>query len=565
MLTFSEYEYERPELDAIQQKVGELFEQFDQANTADEQIHILHEYYQHQKYLRTMESLATIRASIDTRDEFYDAERTFFNENNPQIAEITNRYRRSLTNSPFRDVLKEKFGQQLFELAKNAQEIFDPELKDLYVKESRLSTEYAKLIASAEIEFDGRTLNLSEFGKYNQDSSRDVRKKATEAVQSFFQEHLETLDSLYDELVKTRHKIARGLGFNNYVEVGYLQMNRIDYDEDMVENFREQVAEHVVPLVNELKERQRKRIGLSSLYTYDEPFTFIDGPPTPPGSTDEIMNKGAKMYKELSPDTDEFYTFMSERKLFDVDAKKGKESGGYCSFIPQYDSPFIFSNFNGTLGDIKVLTHEAGHAFQSYMSSHFEVPEYRMPTFESAEIHSMSMEYLTYPWMDLFFGKDTDKFKFTHMVNSVSFLPYGVAVDEFQHIVYEHPELTPKERRGEWQKIEQKYLPHRDYDGIEPLESGAFWHRQMHIFRRPFYYIDYTLAQVCAIQFWQKAQQNFNDAWNDYVELCKLGGSLPFGALIETAGLKSPFAEGTLESIINDIHEYLNTIDDTVL
>lgn len=565
MLTFNEYKYERPDLEHLKEIVDDLFEQFDQAASAGQQIEILQKYYEHQKYLRTMQSLASIRASIDTKDAFYDNERNFFNENSPAVTEITNRYRKSLTTSSFRTELEETFGSQLFALSENAQKIFDPALKDLYVKENRLSTEYSKLIASAEIEFDGKVLNLNEFGRYTQDKDRNIRKEATAAMQGFFRDNLDNIDQLFDELVKTRDQIAKGLGYKNFVEVGYILMNRIDYNPDMVKNFRDQVAEHVVPLVTELKERQKKRIGLSELKTYDEGFTFKDGTPTPEGSASDIMENGAKMYSELSKETDEFYQFMSDRELFDVEAKKGKESGGYCAYIPEYNSPFIFSNFNGTLGDVKVLTHEAGHAFQKYMSGHFQTPEYRHATLESAEIHSMSMEYLTYPWMPLFFGDDTEKFKFTHMVNSLSFLPYGVAVDEFQHIIYENPELTPEERRKEWKKLEEKYLPHRDYDGIEPLESGAFWHRQMHIFRRPFYYIDYTLAQVCAMQFWQKAESNFDSAWEDYLNLCKLGGSLPFGALVESAGLKSPFEDGTVKSVVTDIKSYLDTIDDTSL
>jgi M3 family oligoendopeptidase len=588
MLTFNDYKYERPDLDRILNTVEELFDKFDQAESAEEQKDILKEYSSQRDYLNTMESLAHIRSSIDNNDEFYDKERTFFNENSPKISEITNRYHKSLTNSTFRDELEqryglplsasksaqnivhqdeleEKFGNQLFALAENAQKVFDPELSDLYIRENRLSTEYAKLIASAEFEFDGKLLNISELNKYTEDNDRAVRKEATVKMQNFFKENLETFDQLYDDLVKTRHAIALGLGFDNFLPVAYMRMNRIDYNSALVENFRDQVKEHVVPFVTELKERQRKRIGVDTLKIYDENFTFKDGSPAIVGSTKDIMDNGAKMYKELSKETEEFFQFMSDRELFDVEAKKGKESGGYCTYIPDYESPFIFSNFNGTLGDVKVLTHEAGHAFQKYMSRDFTIPEYRNPTLESAEIHSMSMEFLTYPWMKLFFGEDTEKFKFTHMVNSLSFLPYGVAIDEFQHIVYENPDLSPKERREEWKMLEEKYLPYRDYDGIEPLESGAFWHKQMHVFRRPFYYIDYTLAQVCALQFLKRSEENFEEAWKDYVELCKLGGSLPFGSLLKSADLKSPFDIDTVKTVVADMREYLDSIDDTQL
>ena len=253
---------------------------------------------------------------------------------------------------------------------------------------------------------------------------------------------------------------------------------------------------------------------------------------------------------------------MTERDLFDVEAKKGKEGGGYCTYINDYKAPFIFSNFNGTQGDVEVLTHEAGHAFQVYSSRDVIVPEYIWPTYEAAEIHSMSMEFFTYPWMELFFEEDTDEFKFSHVSGALEFLPYGVAIDEFQHVVYENPELTPEERRNEWKKIEQKYLPETDYDGIEPLIHGSLWHRQGHVFASPFYYIDYTLAQVCALQFWKRANEDFDSAWNDYLTICKLGGSLPFGEIVKSANLLSPFEDGTLESIVSHVKDFLNSIDD---
>ena len=565
VIKFKDFKYERPDLEKFEATVDELLGEFDASETVDDQVAVIDKLNVEFDHLDTMATLASIRSSIDTRDKFYDEERTFFDENEPSFTEIQNRYRKAITESKFRSELEERFGAQLFALSDNALKSFDPSVKSLLQKENKLSTQYDKLLASAEIDFDGKKLNLSEFAPYTQNPDRQVRKDAALAVNGFMGEHLEEIDDIYDQLVKTRHEIATTLGYKDFIELGYIRMNRIDYDRTMVEKFRKQVEEYVVPIVTELKERQRQRIGLDSLKSYDSNFEFLTGNATPKGKTKDIMNNGAEMYKALSPETDEFYTFMTDRDLFDVEAKKGKEGGGYCTMIADYKAPFIFSNFNGTQGDVEVLTHEAGHAFQTYMSRNITVPEYSFPTLESAEIHSMSMEFFTYPWMELFFKEDTDKFKFSHMADSISFLPYGVAVDEFQHVVYENPELTPEERRQEWKKIEAKYLPSTDYDGIEPLESGAFWHKQGHIFGAPFYYIDYTLAQVCALQFWKRAKEDFEDAWKDYLALCKVGGSLPFNSLVELANLKSPFEEGSLESVIDEVHSYLNSIDDKKL
>lgn len=271
------------------------------------------------------------------------------------------------------------------------------------------------------------------------------------------------------------------------------------------------------------------------------------------------------MYDELSKETGEFFRYMNENNLMDLVAKKGKAGGGYCTYIENYKSPYIFSNFNGTSGDIDVLTHEAGHAFQVYSSRHFEIPEYNWPTYEACEIHSMSMEFFTWPWMELFFKEDTDKYKFSHLSSGLLFLPYGVSVDEFQHWVYENPEATPAERNQQWRAIERKYLPHKDYDGNAYLEAGGFWQRQGHIYNSPFYYIDYTLAQICAFQFWKRSRENQEEAWNDYARLCKLGGSMPFTELVREANLISPFEEGCVESVIGEIETWLDSVDDSKL
>lgn len=559
---FKDFEYKRPDLDALTASVNKVLEAFDKSESVEDEKQAIYDYNDLMSKYYSMHTLASIRASIDTNDKFYDEERNFYDEFGPNVSELENKFQKRLAESKYRNDLEQEFGYQLFALTDNAVKEFDPSIMDLMKEENRLTTEYSKLLASAQIDFDGKKLSLTEFGKYMIDSDRDVRKNASLAVQGFMGENLDKIDTIYDNLVKVRDKMAKQLGLKDFVELGYIRMNRIGYDRKMVENFRNQIKEHVVPIVSDLKRRQKERIGVDSLKSYDSAFAFNNGNPTPKGSTKEIMAKGAKMYKELSPETDAFYTFMTERDLFDVDAKKGKEGGGYCTYINDHKAPFIFSNFNGTQGDVEVLTHEAGHAFQVYSSRDVIVPEYIWPTYEAAEIHSMSMEFFTYPWMELFFEEDTDKFKFSHVSGALEFLPYGVAIDEFQHVVYENPELTPEERRNEWKKIEQKYLPETDYDGIEPLIHGSLWHRQGHVFASPFYYIDYTLAQVCALQFWKRANEDFDSAWNDYLTICKLGGSLPFGEIVKTANLLSPFEDGTLESIVSHVKDFLNSIDD---
>lgn len=561
-MNFNDYKYEHLNLEKIKGQFSELIDNFERAENVERQIEAFDKIIKLRNHIETMQTLVSIRHSIDTNDEFYDKENEYMDEISPILFGFTNDFYKALVNSKFKDELIKKYRKLLFDLAENTLKVFSNEIIPDAQEENRLSSKYSKLIASAKIDFDGKELNLSQMVPYTQSKDRNVRIEAAKKVAQFFAENQEEFDNIYDSLVKVRTKMAQKMGYKNYVEFGYKQLSRLEYDAKMVESYRKQVLENIVPLHTELRKRQEKRLGVEKLRFYDEAIKFNSGNADPHGSPEWILNHGKTMYKELSKETDEFFTFMTENNLLDLLSKKGKMSGGYCTYIPEYKAPFIFANFNGTAHDIDVLTHEAGHAFQVYQSRGFEVPEYLWPTYEACEIHSMGMEFLTWPWMDLFFQNDTEKYKFIHLSEALLFIPYGVTVDEFQHWVYENPEVTPQERREKWLEIEKKYLPTRDYGEVDELKNGIFWFRQGHIFSSPFYYIDYTLAQVCAFQFWIKSREDREKAWQDYLNLCKLGGSKSFFELMKSANLKNPFVEGTLAAVIPKIKEYLDSVDD---
>ncbi len=561
-MNFNDYKYEHLDLEKIKGEFSELIGSFEKAENVEGQIEAFDKIIKLRNHIETMQTLVSIRHSIDTNDEFYDKENEYMDEISPILFGFTNDFYKALVNSKFKEELIKKYGKLLFDLAENTLKVFSNEIIPDAQEENRLSSKYSKLIASAKIDFDGKELNLSQMVPYTQSKDRNVRIEAAKKVAQFFAENQEEFDNIYDSLVKVRTKMAQKMGYKNYVEFGYKQLSRLEYDAKMVEGYRKQVLENIVPLHTELRKRQEKRLGVEKLRFYDEAIKFNSGNADPHGSPEWILNHGKTMYKELSKETDEFFTFMTENNLLDLLSKKGKMSGGYCTYIPEHKAPFIFANFNGTAHDIDVLTHEAGHAFQVYQSRGFDVPEYLWPTYEACEIHSMSMEFLTWPWMKLFFENDTEKYKFIHLSEALLFIPYGVTVDEFQHWVYENPEVTPQERREKWLEIEKKYLPTRDYGEVDELKNGIFWFRQGHIFSSPFYYIDYTLAQVCAFQFWIKSREDREKAWQDYLNLCKLGGSKSFFELMKSANLKNPFEEGTLAAVIPKIKEYLDSVDD---
>lgn len=564
-MKFSEFPYERPDIDALRVHFEDAIRAFTEATSAEAQLAAMHDINSLRSSFDTMYQIAAIRFSIDTRDTFYAGEQAFFDEHAPQVEAFISQYYQALVKATYRDAIEQKFGKQLFRIAEMQLRAFHPDIIPDLISENKLGTEYQELIASALIPFEGEERTLAEMVPFTRSTDRNVRMRATAARWQFFETHAERFDTLFDDLVKTRHRIARALGFENFVAVGYLRMLRSDYDAGMVKGFRQQVLQHVVPLAAQLKNKQAKRLGLPSLKYFDEALSFKTGNATPKGSPEWIIENGRAMYNELSAETAEFFGYMYDNELMDLVAKKGKAGGGYCTYISKHRAPFIFSNFNGTSGDIDVLTHEVGHAFQVYMSRGFETPEYYWPTSDGAEIHSMSMEYFAYPWMDRFFNGEADKYRYAHLVDSLMFLPYGVAVDAFQHIVYEQPELSPKQRKAEWRKLEQQFLPYKDYDGHAYLESGGFWQTQAHIYQSPFYYIDYTLAQMCAFQFWHKAQGDKDEAFTDYVKLCKAGGSKSFLELVAYAGLQSPFDETMFASTISKIGKYLTEVDDVAL
>lgn len=565
-MKFTDYTYSRPNYDDIKVKVTDLTEKLAVAASTDEARQIVQDITTISSAVDTQMNLWSIRHSIDMRDEFYNQETIFWNEHNPLFDELWTNYYRVIVDSPYRSDLTDLLPETFFMLAENKLQTFSSVAIPLFQKENELVDQYNNLMATAQLDFRGQTYNLSQMSPFTQSIDRATRKEASETVTSFFEKHEADFDTIYDQLVQVRHEIATTLGFKDYVEYGYKMMNRFDYNRDMVKVYREEILKHVVPVVQKLRQRQAKRIQVPNLKYYDLTLEYLDGNATPKGSPDELVAQAQKMYQELSPETGQFFDFMVKHDLLDLLAKEGKDTGGYCTYIADYQSPFIFANFNGTSADIDVLTHEAGHAFQVFRSRWIPSPEVIWPTYESCEIHSMSMEFITWPWMENFFKDQVKKYKFSHLASALFFLPYGVLVDHFQHEVYEHPEMTPTERKATWRRLAELYLPDRDDSESDFLSRGGFWFRQGHIFASPFYYIDYTLAQVCALQFWKRTQVDQDpSAWEDYLRICDLGGSKTFLQIIEAAKLQSPFKEGALESTITAAMSYLDSIDDTEL
>ncbi len=562
-MKFNDYVYFRPDAELIAADLDRLTEAFARAKSAEEQLLFLDRINRIRNQFTTLYNLCYIRHSIDTKDAFYTAENEFFDSYLPVFESRVHSFYRALLESRFRDALEAKLGHQLFALAEMQVRSFDPAIIPDMVDENRLTSQYMQLKAKARLEVDGQVYNLSSITALEEGRDRQLRQRATDAKWGFYAGHRQQVEDIFGRLTELRTRMARKLGLNSFIPLGYMRINRADYTADDVAQFREAVRRHIVPLATKLYERQRRRIGVDRLRYYDLTYRFPSGNPRPKDDAQTIVANTAKMYRELSEPTGRFFDFMREHQLLDVEAKDGKATGGYCTFIPNYGSPFIFSNFNGTSGDIVVMTHEAGHAFQVYSSRRQVVPEYYWPTYEAAEIHSMSMEFFTFPWMELFF-EQADKYRYAHIIDAMTFIPYGVAVDAFQHEVYRRAASGPlPDFNAIWREVQAEYMPYYDPAGNVFLEAGGMWQRQNHIFRTPFYYIDYTLAQMCAFQFFFRAQEDRAAAWQDYVRLCEAGGSASFLELVQLAGLESPFDENVIARIAQRTEAYLEQIDDS--
>ena len=560
-MKFNEMTYTRPDIGALLARCKELAAKAAAAPDGDALVRLYYEQSEAFAEYNTAANLANIHYTCDTRDEYWKAEQDFFDANGPAVTNASVEISRAFLANPHVDALTEKFGSTCVAGMKNAVLSMDDRTVELQQQFNALVSRYQQIYGGALVELDGKQLTIPQLGPYKEDLDPAVRRAAYEAEAGYFDAHRAELDELYGEIVKNLNAQARVMGYHDYSELSYVRMNRIGYGPEEIRKFRDQVANDVVPQLQKVMALRAKRTGIARPTFTDLPIMFKDGNPKPIPGYKARMDAARTMYHELSPETAEFIDFMQDNELFDVESRPGKMSGGYMTSLPSYKAPFIFANWNNTSGDVDVLTHECGHAFEGYVAGRDpEVPaDLECPGMESAEIHSMAMEFLTAPWHHLLFGRDTDKYALLHAEDSFVFLAYGCEVDEFQHIMYQNPDLTPDERNAEWLKLEKKYRPWIDFAGLPFYGRGAGWQRQLHIYECPFYYIDYCLSTMAALQFFLLSLTDHKDAWQRYLRLVRRAGMASYTELLETAGLKVPFEEGSIKGIAQQMTDWLET------
>ena len=566
-MKFSEMPYARPDLDELKQQLQALT---DQMKSAPDYASAHEAFLAQQKlstHIDTLATLSSVRNSIDTRDKFYDAEEQFWNEAGPELRAYDDAWTAAMLESPFRKDFAAEYGDLMFVNAEIGRKAFSPAIVEELKQENQLVQDYQKLIAGAQIDFEGSTYTISQLSPFKNSPDDAVRLAAWKAEGGWYKAHQPELDEIYDKLVRLRDAMGRKLGYDGFTQLGYYRMGRNCYTKEDVEKFRAAVVKYVVPVASSIYREQAARLGKSYPMNFaDNALMFRSGNPKPCGTPAEILAQGKHFYEELSPETGEFFNTMLDNELLDVLSTPGKRAGGYCTSLGDYRVPFIFANFNGTQHDVEVVTHEAGHAFAAWLNRDRIPQSYIWPSLEACEVHSMSMEFFAWPWADGFFGADARKFRYSHLAGALTFIPYGTMVDHFQHIVYEHPELTPAQRHEEWKKLAAIYQPWMRLDGEIPFYgAGEYWQRQMHIYQSPFYYIDYCLAQTVSLQFWAMLQKDRADAWSHYMAYTKQGGSRTFTELLKNAGLSTPFEESCLRGVSEAAKAWLDGYDLTVI
>ena len=558
--TFADIEYVRPDFDGLKRFYEDLNARVAAAKSYEEVKRCILDEEEYSSHINTMATVVEIRHTVDTSNEFYDKESEFIHRSLTEAMPYMQGFNLALLSSPFKTEIDAEYGAQFLKAVKLGADSFCEKNVPLMQEENELTNRYQKLTAACKIPFDGGEHNLFGILKYFSDPDREARKKAAKLYADFFEKNDKELGEIFDRLVKIRHEMGKNMGFANFIPLGYMQQGRMDYDEKDVAAFRQQVLEEIVPFCEKLYKAQAKRIGVDKIRYYDEQLIFLGGNAVPIGDRKYLVEQAQKMYRDMSEETGEFIDFMIEHELMDLDNKPNKAATGYMTALNDYKAPFVYSCFNGTTGDVDVLTHEMGHAFAGYMAMRHQPLQalWSEPT-DIAEIHSMSMEQFAYPYAELFFGNKAEQYRFQHLQEAITFIPFGVAVDEFQHIVYENPDMTPTERTAAWSALEKKYMPWRDYgDDNEFFARGGWWYHKLHIYHYPFYYINYTLTTMGAMEFKKKMATDKVSCWQDYMTLCKVGGSLGYLDTLKAANLAVPFEKGGVKRAISYALEILS-------
>jgi oligoendopeptidase F len=450
---------------------------------------------------------------------------------------------------------REKLPKQRFEVfdrdVKNHVELFRPENVALETEEAKLSQQYQKLIGAQTVNFRGEEKTLVQMGRYLEEPDRALRQEAWELVAKRRLQDVEKGEEIFDALIELRLQIAKNAGFDNYRDFMFRKMGRFDYTPENCLQFHDAVAGEIVPAVREIQNERKRQLKLEKLRPWDLAVDPQNRPPLKPfAEVGEMVSRSQKIFNRLDVELAAGFQQMQDLKLLDLANRKGKAPGGYQSTLPEARVPFIFMNAVGLQRDVDTLLHEAGHAFHAQATRNEDLYAYRGAPIEFCEVASMAMELLGSEFLEEFYSTpEANRARKTHLEGIIGFFPWMATVDAFQHWIYTHAGHTRAERKAAYLQLIDRFGGDVDWTGLEEARAHS-WHRQLHIFLHPFYYVEYGIAQLGALQVWANSRANKTKALNDYKKSLALGGSRSLPELFSAAGCKFQFDAATIKPLI---------------
>ena len=450
---------------------------------------------------------------------------------------------------------------------KNHVELFRPENVALETEDAKLCQQYQKLAGSLTVNFRGEEKTLVQMGRFLEEPDRALRQEAWELVARRRLQEVDNFDEILDRLIELRQQTARNAGFKNYRDYAFRRLGRFDYTPEDCTRFHDAVAREVMPAVRELHAARRRQLGLDKLHPgHLRPWDLAVDPQNRPalkpfGQVGEMVSRTQKIFDRLDGELAGGFRQMQDLRLLDLDNRKGKAPGGYQQTLAEARVPFIFMNAVGQQRDVETILHEAGHAFHALAARDEDLHAYRNnPPIEFCEVASMSMELLGNEFIEEFYSAaDANRARRVHLEGIIGIFPWIATVDAFQHWIYTHPGHSRAERAAAWLELMDRFGGDVDWSGYEAARANL-WHRQLHIFTHPFYYIEYGIAQLGALQVWANSKRDKVKALNDYKKSLALGGSRPLPELFSAAGCKFEFDAATIKPLIELVQEELKKL-----
>jgi oligoendopeptidase F len=444
---------------------------------------------------------------------------------------------------------------------KNHVELFRPENVALETEEAKLCQQYQKLSGSLTVNFRGEEKTLVQMSRYLEEPNRALRQEAWEVVAKRRLQETDKFDDILDRQIQLRRQIAQNAGFKNYRDYAFRRLGRFDYTPADCEQFHDAVEQHVMPVVRQLQSERRARLKLEKLRPWDLAVDPLNRPPLQPfARVDEMVSRTQRIFDRLDDELAGGFLQMQDLRLLDLDNRKGKAPGGYQDTLNEARLPFIFMNAVGLQRDVETILHEAGHAFHALATRDEDLRAYRHAPIEFCEVASMSMELLGNEFIEEFYSDgDASRARRVHLEGVVGVFPWIATVDAFQHWIYTHPDHTHAERVAAWLALMDRFGGAVDWSGYEAARANL-WHRQLHIFLHPFYYIEYGIAQLGALQVWANSKRDKAKALNDYKKSLALGGSRPLPELFSAAGCQFEFSTKTIQPLTKLLREELGKL-----